>query len=238
MRRRCPYRSPRGVDRCADLGRMVRVVVDDRHARNLAEDLKAARGPAEVRACRRGDRWVDAGGGGEDQRRARVLRVVQTRKGQQHVERFRRPPLHLEPLHALLLMSAADQPVAPRLRAIGDHNAAGRVAQRQALGIVGAEREHAADRHGRGQFDERFAVRLEACVDVGVIQLQAGDARTVGPGVQEFRPRIPRRRRVLVALEDERARAQPRRAAEVERRRAEAEPGVHARTLEDVDQQR
>src|ERR1700686_1169696 len=85
---------PRGVDGGADLGRMVRVVVDDRHARNLAEDLKAARGAAEVRARAHRDRRFNTGELGEDERRAGVLRVMEPRERKHHVERCPAVQLH------------------------------------------------------------------------------------------------------------------------------------------------
>ena len=104
-----PSRIPlaRGVDRGANLGRVMRVVIDDGHAATLAEDLETARGTAEVGA-RSAPRsaGVDPGVLRKDQRRACVLRVVESREGE-HGPRSGGAvmPLHRELLHAVLVVA-------------------------------------------------------------------------------------------------------------------------------------
>src|SRR5580704_18412204 len=105
----------------------MRVVVDDGHARRLAEDLKPACRAAEIRARGNRDGGIDAGILREDQRRAGVLRVVETRKGEHDVERRLPASLDKEPLHAVLLAGVADPPVALSVRAICDDNTRGDV---------------------------------------------------------------------------------------------------------------
>ena len=196
---------PRGVDRGADLGGVMRVVVDDGHAATLAEDLETASRTAEI-------------GAGVPPPSSRSTPAYSARMSAAHAfcalwspgnvsahlaaaaPRCAPPRTRCTPL---LVACSEDPPVARRVHAICDDN--GAVPRPRARGIRDRRRRARARRrrHRRGELDERLAVRVEVAYTSGWSSSRRVTHAPCGLRVQELRARIPGRRRVLVALEHE-----------------------------------
>ncbi len=218
---------PRRLQRGAHLGGVVRVVVDEGHAANLAADLETtadALKPTD-RFDRGGNRHADTNGGGE--RRQRVRRIVLTgQPGGDDGEDLPLVPggeahpipidLHVAPLPVGAAAKTEGLDVGPRA---AEQPADGRIVRVGDQAVLRAEilEQLAKDRlisRGIGK-------------DVGVIPIDVGEHRQLRREVKELGPRIEDRGGVLVALEDELPAAAPgRRGAEVARGHAQAEPGV------------
>src|ERR1700686_2628311 len=220
------------------LGGMVRVVVDDSDAGSVAEYLETTCGAAKIRARR--DRAVEWRSGERCQNECgtRVKRVVRPREGERDVQWRLDIADYAEMLQHPVVGDVLDAPVAAGIDSVQDGRAARMLAQRCALGVVRAQRQHAVCGHGPSQLDEGRAIRLQRGIDVRMIELEARDARTGWPRVKEFGPRIPWSGGVLVTFEDKRTATQARTAAKAQRCRAETKSWIQARGGEHVRQQR
>ena len=94
-------------------------------------------------------------------------------------------------------------------------------------------------RHGAHQVMELALDRGEVGEDVGVVELEVVEDRGARPVVDELRALVEERGVVLVGLDhEERAVAEPRRHAEVQRHAADQEAGLEPGVLEDPGEHR